>query len=198
MRMLRLDGSEADIRTVFHDCREFQAESEVHFSAPTSEPAKPVLPHEARPPLPGDLDVELRLETTIDTDTAAAGDPISATVVRDVHRPRSKEVLIPAGATVHGRVTGVQRRFVPADSVFIGLSLQSVEFGGESMPFAARVRPVDLYQGYQGPFHGDTRSFSPHTPVGPVSSFSFPNERRHVLTAGTTWHWETIAPSTSR
>jgi len=77
LQLMFRDGKETDNTTVFTGCREFHAESAVSFGAPSPTAARaadgaPKL----RAALPRGLETELRLNTAIDTDTSAAGDPV--------------------------------------------------------------------------------------------------------------------------
>jgi hypothetical protein len=185
-------GGESNSVTTFEGCREFHAESSVSFGTPTAALEAPDVHRKSRPPLPGGLDVDLRLIDSIDTDTSAAGDPVSATVVHDVRQ--SREILIPAGAVVHGRISRMEHHHLPTEYLVIGLSLQSVEIGGESVPFSARLQSGP---GYVGPGANPSRGLTPR-PIGPPNSFLFSSTTRHVIAAGTMSHWETTDPATAR
>jgi hypothetical protein len=197
LRLIFRSGRETNNATTFQGCREFHAESAVHFGAETAAVDVPDAPGKSRPPLPRGLDVDLRLIDRIDTETSAMGDPVTAAVVRDVHAGGSKEILIPAGAVVHGRINRMEHHLIPSEYLVIGLSLQSLEMGGESLPFNARLQTAANLTGRSTP--GDSsRSLTERTPMGPVNSFRFPFEKHHVMAAGTLSHWVTIDPATSR
>jgi len=96
--------------------------------------------------LPIGLPVILALSAPIDTDTAAAGDLVSAEVVKNVTRPESSgpgsgDVLIQAGATVRGRITRVEHHLLPKAYFLIAMSFNRVEVAGVPAPFAARLDP---------------------------------------------------------
>lgn len=148
------------------------------------------MPGKSRPPLPRGLYVELRLDTPIDTDTAAAGDPVSATVVHGVHAYQSKEILIPAGAVAHGRVSRMEHHFVPSEYLVIGVSFESLEIDGESSPFAARLNGSSSFSLARG--GGTLPALQPRSPVSPTNSFEFPFAKRHVMAAGTVSQWVTV------
>ena len=117
LHLILRNGQETNNTVVFSACREFRVESAVRFESPDGKPVgtleAPVVPGKPRPPLPSGLAVDLRLTTAIDTDTSAAGDPVTATVVNAVHAVRSLDTLIPAGALVHGRAClGRQRLLI--------------------------------------------------------------------------------------
>ncbi|MDR3703893.1 MAG: hypothetical protein P4L56_29860 [Candidatus Sulfopaludibacter sp.] len=122
----------------FSNCREYQAESEIVFGAP--EPASTAAPAtgRGRVALPIGLPVTLSLVDPIDSATAAAGDPVTATVVKPVLRAGSREVLIPAGAQVRGRIRRVEHYLWPEPYFRIAASFNRVETGGIVSPFFAR------------------------------------------------------------
>jgi hypothetical protein len=140
--------------------------------------------------------VDLRLDTAIDTETSAAGDPVSATVVHAVHSDQSAEILIPAGAVAHGRISRIEHHFSPAEYLLIGIAFESVEFDGGSSPFAARTEPP-------AHFYGTVpidllRGLMQRIPTPPPDSVVFANEKHHVMAAGTVLHWITASPAASR
>ena len=131
---------EASNTITFSDCREYQAESQLLFNTPEGgEAAAARLTVRTPVALPIGLPVTLALAAPIDTDKAAAGDPVSATVVKPVRQPRSTQALIPAGATVRGRLTRVERHLLPTPYFLIAMSFNRLELTGMSSPFAARL-----------------------------------------------------------
>ncbi len=123
----------------FSACREYKAESEIVFAGDPG-PASAVAPvaGRGRVALPIGLPVTLSLVDPIDSATAAAGDPVTATVVKPVLRAGSREVLIPAGAQVRGRIRRVEHYFWPEPYFRIAASFNRVETGGIVSPFFAR------------------------------------------------------------
>ena len=116
-----------------------QAESELVFDT-NAEPAGAAAPSFGRGhvALPIGLPVTLSLAEPIDSANAAAGDPVSANVVKPVFRPGSREVLIPAGAVVRGRIRRVEHYLLPEPYFRISVSFNRVEFQGVAAPFFAR------------------------------------------------------------
>ncbi|MGD1098155.1 MAG: hypothetical protein ABSB35_39975 [Bryobacteraceae bacterium] len=92
-----IDGRRTDSVTGFPACHEFTAESSLRFdeqSTPAISAVKTSLVGAALPP---GLSLTLGLMGSIDSRTAAAGDPVSAKVESAVKAPGSNEVLVPAG-----------------------------------------------------------------------------------------------------
>jgi hypothetical protein len=189
LRLIHRNGEETNNAAVFSGCREFQAKSALRFDTPLGTLDVPAVPGKPRPPLPVRLPVDLRLTTPIDTDIAAAGDEIAATVVRDIHAYQSNEVLIPAGAVAHGRISRVERHFSPAEYILIGFAFESLEFDGQWSPFAVRTELPDHYYG-SVPVDA-LRTLLRRIPPPPPDSLMFANEKRHVMPAGTVTHWIT-------
>ncbi|MBZ5619721.1 MAG: hypothetical protein LAQ69_13505 [Acidobacteriia bacterium] len=90
-------GLESENVSAYSACREYRGESVVHFDE--TEPVAPTSPPVADLPtggLPRGLRILLAFEKEIDSETAAAGDPVVAKVRKDVIDPRSKRILVPA------------------------------------------------------------------------------------------------------
>jgi hypothetical protein len=138
LRMLRHDGTETLNVTSYENCREYSSKSRVLPEAPPSGPGAAVTP-EAQPPpssIPAGLHFTCRIVTAIDSDTAAAGDPIEA-VLRSPLRDKQKEVLAPAGARIRGRLVHFERRLEPVERFQIGVQWESVEIAGQDVPLTA-------------------------------------------------------------
>jgi hypothetical protein len=177
--------------TTFSDCREYQAESALVFEDEPQVGAATARPRGAPIAAPIGLPLVLALTEPIDTDTAAAGDVVSARVVQAVHRPHSNEVLIPANATVRGRVTRLEHHFFPSPYFLIALSFNRLEIQGEFSFFAARSDTnTDLAKEL------GANVFGPSGGLGywNVGTFLFPtSKRRYVMPAGFESKWFTLA-----
>jgi hypothetical protein len=136
-------GEETRNTTTFSSCREYQAESEIVFgSAPeTASRTSPATGGWGRVPLPLGLPVTLALTEPIDTNSASAGDPVSAKIVKPIRRPGSSEELIPAGAIVNGRIRRVEHHLFPTPYFRIVLAFNRVELQGTVAPFFAHSDP---------------------------------------------------------
>jgi len=131
-------GRETRNVTTFSACREYQAESEIVFaeSADAASTATRTTSR-GRVALPIGLPVTLSLAGPIDTATAAAGDPVTAEVVKPVRRPGSTDILIPAGALVYGRIRRVEHYLLPTPYFRIALAFNRVDVQGVLSPFFA-------------------------------------------------------------
>lgn len=80
----------------------------------------------------------VRLNETISTETNQPGDAFTATL-DDPIVSTDGTVLIPAGATVRGRVTAAEKSDRIGETAVIKLAFESVSFGGRSYPVQASV-----------------------------------------------------------
>jgi len=178
-------------RTTFRDCREYQAESALRFdtgSEVDSAASKPVV--RTALALPIGLPIELALEAPIDTGKAAAGDPVSAKVVKPVVRG-SGEVLIPAGADVRGRITRMEHHILTRPYFLISISFNRLVRGDISSPFAAKYDSSEkLAKDLGAELHLPSRGLE----FWDVGTFLFPSSKpTYVLPAGYQTKWDTLA-----
>lgn len=80
----------------------------------------------------------LTLNQTLSTRTNSVGDGFTATLQEPI-MDTDGNVLIPAGATVRGRVTRVQKSGDVTKSGVIGLAFESISYRGRSYPLDATV-----------------------------------------------------------
>jgi hypothetical protein len=178
--------------TTFSNCREYQAESEIVFdgSAGTESTTAPSA-FRGRVTLPIGLPVTLALAGPIDTDTAAAGDPMAAKLVKPVRRPGSTEELVPAGAVVYGRIRRIEHYLSPAPYFLIAVAFNRVDVQGALSPFAAHSEPDAELTRMLG------ASLEVHAAgiwFWDVGTFLFPTSKsRTVAPAGFESKWFTLA-----
>ncbi|MBZ5621059.1 MAG: hypothetical protein LAQ69_20375 [Acidobacteriia bacterium] len=124
--------------TTFSGCRQYGAESTLRFGdepADANSGGKDAAA--ARVPLPAWLPITLALVAPIDTGAAAAGDLVTARVAQAVRAPNSKTILVPAGATVLGRITTMEHHLTPKNYFLIGMAFDTLEVNGVASPFHA-------------------------------------------------------------
>lgn len=80
----------------------------------------------------------VRLDETLGTDRNAPGDGFTATLTDAIYGGDGR-VVVPAGATIRGRVTHVDRSDRVGETAVIKLAFESVAFGGESYPLQGSV-----------------------------------------------------------
>ena len=91
--------------------------------------------------LPAGTTLNARLNNTLSTETTKPGDTFTLTVTENVVA-QNGDIVVPAGAVIEGRVTGIDRSSDPTDKAYIQLELNTLRFGGRSYPFSASVQRV--------------------------------------------------------
>ena len=140
MDALYRGGAESLNETRFSDCREYTGESSIHFgevdSARGPATAAKVAPH----PLPSKARLLIGLSKPIDTETAAAGDPVDAVLLRDVIE-RKQGTIAKANDRVHGRILGLRQFMEPEPRWYAAIRFDTIERNGVEQPIA--LKPVD-------------------------------------------------------
>jgi hypothetical protein len=94
-----ISGTKSLNQATFADCREYKSTIRLLNSANTTNPER-AAPAAASPtPLPAGIGFEARLVTPIESDTAAAGDPIEAVLRTPLHG-KNKIPIAPAGSRI--------------------------------------------------------------------------------------------------
>jgi len=109
------------------------------YSAPAPEPGPARERSGGMATLPSGSTFAVSLNQTLSTQTNQAGDDFTATVTQAVVG-QNGAVVIPAGATVHGRVTSVAKSDHVGEAAVMNLAFESVSFGGRSYPLDATVQ----------------------------------------------------------
>ena len=146
LHFLLRDGTESNSLSQYTKCREYQAESTLSFADPSTfgEPTQATAAALSRPIRDG-LQLFLAVTKPIDTDTAAAGDVISAEVTKAVSDRGA--VVIPRGAIVRGSIVRMEHRFLPAPHFLVAISWNNIELDHRAQPFSARMdRAADYDQ----------------------------------------------------
>jgi hypothetical protein len=122
----------------FHDCRQYHAKSVLFFGEPmdlTSGGAAVVKNPSSR--LPRQFKAELALETPIDSDTGAVGDPVTARLQRPIRL--ENDSAIPAGSLFYGRITRLE---VYGGRWRADLQFTTIEVNGARVDINARKNHV--------------------------------------------------------
>lgn len=106
--------------------------------APTPAPEPPPQPRVATATVPMGTSMSLTLNETLSTESNRVGDSFTATLQSPV-RDGNGNVLIPAGATVRGRLTGVNKSGHVGETGILKLAFEAVSFGGRSYPIDGTV-----------------------------------------------------------
>ena len=136
MTVLFSNGKESQNETRYSDCREYVGESTIRFGddsdTPTPDaPAKPIAK------FPAGVKLEVVLEPPVHSETAAAGDAITAVVKKGPH----------TGDILHGRIVKFEQSLFPIPKWVVALKFDAVEHSGV-------IQPADLR-----PTKGDTFTF---------------------------------------
>ena len=127
MTVLFKNGKESKNETRYSDCREYGAESSIHFNDDDAAPrAFPPAARTAAAPakLPPNLRLQIGLKSPIRSETAAAGDAITGSVLRDV------KGFATANDVVHGRILRLEQFLFPAPRWVVALRFDSIEHNG--------------------------------------------------------------------
>jgi hypothetical protein len=139
--MVDLAGNESHNRTRFSGCRQYTGESVLSFGDTAATVAPPAHPIEEIQ-LPSGLIVEARLDTAIDRERTAIGDPVTAIVDRNVKQ--AGKIVIPKGAVLAGRVVRLEKLAGGPYSYYrIGLDFSTVHFGNGQADFHGHLESVD-------------------------------------------------------
>jgi len=137
LRIFHIDGGEAENRTVYSNCHEFLGESTLRFDTPP-DVVVPESRHGTGPrafSIPQGLPFRVALTQSIDTATAAAGDPIKAKLIATIRD--GSEVLVPTGAVIAARIVRIRQFYGGAPALYFDIKLETVDVGGVSIRLTA-------------------------------------------------------------
>lgn len=144
------DWTETHSLTTFSSCHAYHAESTLRFDDANEAETARKAGESSSAAIPDGLSIRLALTTPIDSETAAAGDVFTAKVVKAVHKEKSKEIVLPAGALVRGRIVRMERFLREPAHYEIGILTQSIEIGGVEFPFYARLDRSEEFAAARG------------------------------------------------
>ena len=85
--------------------------------------------------------MEVQLNQQLSTEANKAGDTFTATVVNNVMATNG-EVVVPAGAVVHGRISALDDSDTPTDKALIQLQFDRLSFNNRNYDFRANITNV--------------------------------------------------------
>ncbi len=197
LRMINREGSETLNRTAYANCREYASTSRLLFDAPQSNTGTAVTPPSQLPPpnpLPAGLHFDCRIVTPIDSDTAAAGDPVEA-ILRSPIRNKKNAVLAPAGARLHGRLLEIEQRSGPITSFQIMVQFETIELNGRTVPFSAAPEPSPWPRGFLARNYPGPIAVPPEDPSAEIGTFIIRQE--HLRLQQFDWRWTTLSPDSN-
>lgn len=144
VRLVKQSGELSHNRIGFTHCRVFGAESTIDFNAPDAPEPPPrfgaATVDETLRPLPAGLPIAVKLSSQISADTAV-GSLIEGVVDGNVTVKR--QVVVPAGAHVRGRIRRLERYTDPFAYFVVGLEFTEVEVQGIRRLFYADLASID-------------------------------------------------------
>ncbi len=134
------DAMERKSRLSFASCHQFVGESVIRFDAPANEPAAASVKSPAKQiTLPEDFSVDFNLDTPIEWDTGAGGDPVHGTLRASVLS--NGGIVVPKGAGLSGRIAHLALR---GDLYYVELNLTALDFEGGHAELAGRRNRVSV------------------------------------------------------
>jgi hypothetical protein len=120
-----------------------------------AQPTQPTQPAPAQPrpaeprvvttTVPVGTSFAIRMEDELSTERSQAGDGFTATLAHPI-MDASGTILVPAGATVRGRVTAVAPSTRVGETAAMKLAFEAITFGGQTYPLQATVERAEVRQ----------------------------------------------------
>lgn len=150
--MVDREGTENRNVSRFTGCRKYTGESTVSFGDPEAAPERAGEPEAVR--LPAGLTLEATLDSALDPAKVAIGDPVSATLQRQVKK--GTEIFAPKGAVLSGRITRFEERASREGRFYVvGFEFHSLKAANLRAELAANLEEVTLGARYYVPFATD-------------------------------------------
>jgi hypothetical protein len=149
LHLIGTSGEESLARFEFTHCRSFQADASISFVEP--DPQSEAAPnHTALPvanglPFPAGLKVTIALASAV-TDRSAVGELVEGRVVGNVIF--QKQIVIPDGATVHGRIRRMDRSTEMGGYSTLGFEFTDIGAPGVSTRFFASLETAGPLPGF--------------------------------------------------
>ena len=193
---IRFPSGEEDRNEIsYAGCRQFGAESVLSFGdAPGLDDPETRIMEEMEIP-PGVL-LHIRLETEIDSQRSAVGDPVRGRLKQPVKK--HGKIIAPKGALVTGRIRVLEHHTQPQEFCMIGLELSAMRFESKRARFKAQLAEVSPIAGLLptgrrgriGVFGHNTGLVSdPRLPGGVVFLM---RGRRFTIRSGLDMKWRTV------
>jgi hypothetical protein len=156
LNFLGLSGDESRNRTEFTGCRQYVGESSLRFETEAAAPSKSTGgASQARITLAPRMPIELSLDTEIDPETAAIGDPLKAVLASPVKD--GDVVIVPSGAPVAGRVVRIEKEALPFPHYIVAFEFHTLQTLTGLVEFTASMEKVHQTSG----LIQQTRSMNP-------------------------------------
>jgi hypothetical protein len=153
------NGDEARNETHFSGCREYVGESTISFDDPSDSASPAAMARAALKALPPKTRIRVKIDPPINTETAAAGDPITGVVEHEVKE--KGQILVRTTDRLHGRLLRLEQNMLPAPKWTVAIRFDSIERDGVTQPVT--FKPVD-----DGDRSGATMGYSGRRGPAPV------------------------------
>ncbi len=144
-------------------------------------PPPPVAPALRR--LSAGTTFDIAATDTISSRTAKPGEAFTARVVEDV-KNAAGQVVVPAGAVVHGKITDVKPAPNPRTPGTLTLSVTSVTLGGNAYPLDATVDSLETVHKGRGVTSGDAAKVGAGAVAGAVLGRVLGGNRKGTIIGG--------------
>jgi hypothetical protein len=129
-------GTETLSTTEYSNCREYASKSRLFFDAPQDHPATPAAQSSrVAGQIPRGLHFVGRIVTPIDSETAAAGDPVDVVLLKPLRD--ANRLIAPVGTPLHARLKRVEQWL--AGYTQVTLQFETMELNGTAIPVRARA-----------------------------------------------------------
>jgi hypothetical protein len=139
MDVIYSNGEEARNETRFSGCREYVGESTIRFDDAEDTASSAAVARAALKALPPKTRIRVKIDPPIDTETAAAGDPIIGVVEHEVKE--KGQVVVRTTDRLHGRLLRLEQNMLPAPKWTVAIRFDSIERDGVTQPVT--FKPVD-------------------------------------------------------
>jgi hypothetical protein len=139
MDVLYNNGDEARNETHFSGCREYVGESTIRFDDPADTASAAAVARAALKALPPKTRIRVKIDPPINTETAAAGDPIVGVVEHEVKE--KGQIVVRTTDRLHGRLLRLEQTMAPTPKWTVAIRFDSIERDGVTQPVT--FKPLD-------------------------------------------------------
>ncbi len=139
MVVLYRSGEETLNETKYSGCHEFTGQSTLRFDDPEEPNSAANEAKAALRALPAKTHIRVKVDPPVNSDVAAAGDPITGVVEREVKEKGA--VVVRTTDKLHGRVLRLEQTMVPEPRWTVAIRFDSIERDGVEQPIV--LKPVD-------------------------------------------------------
>ncbi|MCP5113010.1 MAG: hypothetical protein GY953_19455 [bacterium] len=192
LKLVDLAGNEHRNEMHFSDCRQYSGESFISFGEPP--PLEETAPVEAEIiKLPTGLLLNLKLDAGFQAGETMVGDVVTATVRSRVRR--KKEVIVPKGARVVGRLVHLNKMEGRVEYYTLAIRLDTLEFDNKRAPLSVELESVGSPFGggasMNPNFPGATIEVNPHIEDQPNVGVFYVQTGRLSVSPGLAMQWRT-------